>query len=733
MTNQRPSFPDNANNDGVLRRSLSVFVSIISVLRTLFLTLSIIMRRGIAVALALVFSVLLIIFIIYMQGIGSTTNPEFISERLREADAYNFLYDRIMPSILNDFADRGFDIDAGFGASNTGTIRFNEPDRAAAAIQTFIENVVPRDYMQDRAETFMEQIASYAFGRQNEFSIDLQLDDRVRALPVAVRSASAEISLGEIISNDIMAPIIESTASELTFPTLGISFTPDEVLDAANRVMPADWIDQQVFTAVDQLGPYLSGDADSFLINIDYSERIPVLGDVLVETVQQKELASVLLFERVIDPAVKQAVAELTLLSYNVPITGDEITEAVRQFAPTAWIESEAENVVVAVVRYITGESDSLAYSIDLKERKENGLDHLTELADAKLASVLSDIPKCKNDQQLVLAAQDVTELRLPRCSESGIDLRELRSAAVTLFHNEIRDRLLIHVPDTVGYTDSQFRTVLGLDATNSLEAVRNTIQQGLVYTDDDLISDWSKTGDPASFRRALDTIRSGEIYSNVEFERDYQNFLDSQNIPATIKGPSILFFNFDWSTDLNTSRANFGRILGSIFLLGSPLLLLLLFIGLLGGRNWRSRLMWVAGAVVISASICAVIFGPVYLNVGNTVSNEIQAGISTYLDEPLSSDPLTGQYTSFRSDFPRTAALVDSGEFVVRIKVFFDGMASGMLSHSLMWLMSGLIVLSIALVLEIYSRPGIEPPETWTTFTGSIKERIGDRRRDQT
>ena len=101
-------------------------------------------RRPLAVLFALVFLVCLIVVVVAVQASGKVTDPGYITSRLREADAYNFLYDDVMPAVLGDMIDQGFEYEIDLAGGEPVLVGFDDTEGAKRAIRGFIEEVSSR-------------------------------------------------------------------------------------------------------------------------------------------------------------------------------------------------------------------------------------------------------------------------------------------------------------------------------------------------------------------------------------------------------------------------------------------------------------------------------------------------------------------------------------------------------------------------------------------------------------
>ena len=111
------------------------------------------------------------------------------------------------------------------------------------------------------------------------------------------------------------------------------------------------------------------------------------------------------------------------------------------------------------------------------------------------------------------------------------------------------------------------------------------------------------------------------------------------------------------------------------------PVLVVLIVVGLLGGRGWSGRFAWAAGSLAVTSAIIFVAFGQVYSSVSGSLLEDAR--------EEVISD--------VSGDFEITQRLVvdklfDIGELVI------DGFGSGVSTKALVLLIVGLVGLGAAL-----------------------------------
>ena len=90
----------------------------------------------------------------------------------------------------------------------------------------------------------------------------------------------------------------------------------------------ADWLEGQLFGAIDEITPYSAGDADSFKVVLRFDGWIVIIGEILKDKLAREDTLYNLVFAQVIDPLIQQTVARSTSVGFGVSLTEQEVVEA---------------------------------------------------------------------------------------------------------------------------------------------------------------------------------------------------------------------------------------------------------------------------------------------------------------------------------------------------------------------------------------------------------------------
>lgn len=209
-------------------------------------------------------------------------------------------------------------------------------------------------------------------------------------------------------------------------------------------------------------------------------------------------------------------------------------------------------------------------------------------------------------------------------------------------------------MPDQIQLTEAQL--VGSTSGDNPLALTRKWLQQGVSYSDQDLHSMGANQGQLNGIRQWLS---SGFTFT----EKDLSNWA---------KGGG--------SADFDSVRLTIGAVRRWLMFVWVIPALLLVAIGLLGGRRWSSKLIWASAVLAAAALTVLIIFGPMF-------SAVVQPGINAALTPP------TGQSNALQTMLAaKGAGLVQNAIGTNAIGTFVGGLRTQAII--LLAVVLGLIVL---------------------------------------
>jgi hypothetical protein len=330
----------------------------------------------------------------------------------------------------------------------------------------------------------------------------------------------------------------------------------EDIVGVARAAFPPDWLQSTFENATGQMVPYVMGDKNSFTITILLQGPVDRLAEGIVGVVDNYSVEiHDYMTEDLIVPAVTESLGTSATLPYGITLTDDEISAAVAQAMSSEWTLTQFKNMINGMAAYVKG--DTLTLTVNLADVKSGATGTLTTLADRKLRDYFNGLPTCPLAQFSAELAT-LPANTLPECRPDGYSYEEFKDALENHLHMTITEavnqEVINLIPNFWTFNEAEIRDVLGTDMADTLDSVREfiVVDHGQV-TDQDM-------GD------ADDRAEFDEVRSTIHAVRTW---------------------------------------LWALWLLP---ILLLVAIGFLCGRNWKSRLLWALGVLFVTSFIFVIV-----------------------------------------------------------------------------------------------------------------------------
>lgn len=603
-------------------------------------------------------------------------DDSFLADQLEEQDFYNWLHDDLIRVALDDLVNVGLDIDSEYLPEGETTVEFADPATTRDAARSLLLATFPPEYLQEITSEALAEFMPYLRGESDEFAISLALNERVSGFFTGLEDTYVQIDLANVLVDELIAPAAVKSAGDFTEGPFGLVLTPEQAGEAAREIVPPEWIDEQVFTTLDTLNAYLSGNSDTLAINISFKDRVPIAARVIKETLTESNAEEVI-FDKLIKPKITEQIGLVTVLSYEVTINDDEITDAVNRIAPPEWVRGHIDAIIDNVAAYMSRESDTLSYTVDLSDQRAAAIDVLADLAVAKAVEQVNALPQCASLAAGQNALRAIAAGSLPGCTNPNLPIDQFLEQLVTQLTAEVKQIIGGQFPDSVTYDESLFTSALGGQGSTDLESVRDKIAEGMTIDVDDMlgqISDQDQTAD-----LMLEIIRTGRSYTQVDFDRYREE-------RAANRGTDDL-------NAVDTFRGTLGLVLGPLAAaIATGIGLLILFIiGVLGGRSWTSRLIWGASALTFSALIIWLMFAQILSGVGADFATEkLLGGIEIQIAENERQGDSIGMLVLARD------------EGVEKLRAVGDAITGEFAGYAILWLVAGVIAILAAIAIRV-------------------------------
>ncbi|MEA1959535.1 MAG: hypothetical protein U9N44_07780 [Chloroflexota bacterium] len=219
-------------------------------------------RRVMTLPLILIFIVLIVAAVAVTSVNNTAGNPEFYNGQMVEADMYNYIYDAVLPTALDEI-DTGETSDAPIDIAN-----FEDEILAAA------EQVLPAWWLQAQFEAATRIVVPYFVDDTAGFSYTLVVKDRVEDAGEAIKDQILDSAAFADLYDDLMAYIAEQLYQNLSDLPPDVDITQQDVEDELRDAVTLPWLVTQLEIAIDEIIPYLTGDQNHFIINVPLQDVV---------------------------------------------------------------------------------------------------------------------------------------------------------------------------------------------------------------------------------------------------------------------------------------------------------------------------------------------------------------------------------------------------------------------------------------------------------------------------
>jgi hypothetical protein len=142
-----------------------------------------------------------------------------------------------------------------------------------------------------------------------------------------------------------------------------------KMVSTAKQILPPDWIQARVEDALNEMLPYMVGDADSFSLTIPLKDRVTAAGNAAKDVVHDD-----VIFDDVYNALVDKATDEFQeSFQENTPfklnLTRDEVRNALMTLVSKDWLRAQIDGAIDAAIPYITGDAEHFTVRIEIKSR----------------------------------------------------------------------------------------------------------------------------------------------------------------------------------------------------------------------------------------------------------------------------------------------------------------------------------------------------------------------------
>ena len=458
---------------------------------------------------------------------------------------------------------------------------------------------------------------------------------------------------------------------------IDISAIEDELVSAARKILPPEWLQDQVESATNSVIPYFLGDTDEFTYTIALRDRIDTAVEVINEDIVQGD-AFTSIYDDGMSYLADQVLENLDELPYTVDLDKEEIEGSLRTVVAEDWIASQVEAAIDSVKPYMTGDSDEFTVTVHLKDRvdaaadtvldlfsREETYDYLldemiTPAIEAHLGSIVNlpfgvSLSREEIDSTIrEVLPENWVRARLSELVngfaayakgetdsiEVTVDLADRKADALDALTKLADEKLQAQFASWEEY--QEFKEAHNIDFADLINReILGKIPDQWVYTDADLRQSIGEDNEDF-LDEARDWVSEGWTFTEVdlldELDSDEEETLEDVRgwieSGYTLTETDLREEISDREEDLDyfdTARHWVGIGKTWLWTLWLIPFISLFFIGFSGGRNWRSRLAWMVVVLLLTSLAIYIATGQAYSNIGEPQLEEIMPDPSEY------------------------------------------------------------------------------------------------------
>ncbi len=152
-----------------------------------------------------------------------------------------------------------------------------------------------------------------------------------------------------------------------------------EIISAAKKTLPPDWLQTQVELAIEALIPYFRGSTDEFNYTILFKDRVESGAQVIKDDFLHGETAT-RLYNNLMEYAAEQVIKNLGNVPYVISLNETQVENALRTIFTQEWMTSQISTVIGNITPYITSDSDQFKITIQVRELVDPMADAIIDL-----------------------------------------------------------------------------------------------------------------------------------------------------------------------------------------------------------------------------------------------------------------------------------------------------------------------------------------------------------------
>ena len=239
------------------------------------------MRRIFAVLMGLFLLVSFGGYLVVDRIATAALDPDFLKDELVAIDAYEFTYDVLLGLAVDEMYEKQSE----WLPENFGAVELPPQQEVEDILERLLREVLPPKFLQDRVEHALDELIPYFAGDTDSFELILSLGEKVdyalSGNPSPVQRAFDELNIAQMLVSGAVASFEQQLIEQAR--AAGVSEAEARATAEALRidtVAASKWLSENLFSVVDDIRPFLTGEATAFDAQVLFDEQ-PALAEVL--------------------------------------------------------------------------------------------------------------------------------------------------------------------------------------------------------------------------------------------------------------------------------------------------------------------------------------------------------------------------------------------------------------------------------------------------------------------
>ena len=564
----------------------------------------IVLRRLLIPPLLVVFVVFIFPLILLVYTRAVLLDSEFYTKNYTDMNISDRVYTNILPILIDE--------------TLPGQLKGENYD-IKDDVYRILTNTIPSSWVDQIVLTSLSQFIPYLTGINDQASVYLDVKKLTDQLMIELNN--------DEFKKDIYTAVTDTTIEDISIRVknaedlpLGITLEKSDVELLITSLLYYKWYESTYDTTLDTAYDYLSGETETFELNLKLKNNIRQAIDPFKQLLQEQKV-----YNLAIDKAGSLIVSQFDLNSFNLPegvsfnndlpliSNSDSLSSSLDQDI----INEIGDDLVDQIYLYLIGKSNSMEIEIDIKDLTPKINEIIMKEVENQLDSTIEQLPTCSTEVTLGLISQNIDTI--PNCYPQKLsslpDSMELRFVLAILsidfedlyiydkmledkiveiktsILQEVQSILNQNIPSNYVFSDEELKSYLSPTQVALIDQIRLWTIEGLVF-DQEYLNEFYITlrgyeNSVESQENHLEKIRnlisSGYTVTEKDLRPHLDTYLNTNLVREIIKSTGDRYIKI---------------------ILYTLAVLFIIAIGILGGQTWYGRLGWSAIPVLITSVI---------------------------------------------------------------------------------------------------------------------------------